>query len=253
MKKKISYLLIASSVLLIGCNRRKEPEQKTAMVKTAIVESHNQEFEIIYPGKTISSSDVNLSFRIAGPIKKYKVKEGEFVRKGDVLIELDPRDYQIQFEATEAEYKKTKAEAERIIELYKRSSATANDYDKARFGLEQITRKYESHKNALNDTKITAPFDGYIQKRFFSDGETVGAGTPVVSMIGNNNMEIEINLPSSDYIRRDQFKEFYCLNDGNKELMQLELIGITRKANLNQLYNTRFRIKNQNKSKDLTA
>ena len=39
-----------------------------------------------------------------------------------------------------------------------------NDYDKAVAGIKQITAKYNAHKNALADTRLTAPFDGYIQK-----------------------------------------------------------------------------------------
>ena len=254
MKKIISYFIIVCAFMTTGCSRKKAPQANDQMVKTSIVQTHGEEFDIVYPGKTIASSDVSLSFRIAGPIKKYNVKEGQKVRKGDVIVEMDPRDYQIQLAATEAEYKKIKAEAERIIELYNRNSATANDYDKARYGLEQITKKYESHKNALNDTRLTAPFDGYIQKRIFSDGETVGAGMPVISMVANNNLEVEINLPASDYQRKEQFKDFYCIGDNSTGCVYpLELIGITRKANLNQLYSTRFRLKNADNTKDLTA
>lgn len=254
MKKTICYYAIAFSIITVGCDRRNAPQIKDQMVKTAIVQTHGEEFEVVYPGKTVASSDVNLSFRIAGPISKYNVKEGQKVKKGEVIVEMDPRDYQIQFAATEAEYQKVKAEAERIIELYNRNSATANDYDKARYGLEQITKKYESHRNSLNDTKLKAPFDGYVQKRFYAEGETVGAGMPVISMVGNNNLEVEINLPASDYQRRDQFKDYFCIGDNNTGCVYpLELIGITRKANLNQLYNTRFRIKNNEALKDLTA
>jgi RND family efflux transporter MFP subunit len=187
---------------------------------------------------------VNLAFRISGTIAKVYAKEGLFVRKGQTLAELDSRDYAIQLQATEAEYRQVKAEAERIIALYEKNGVTPNDYDKAVYGLRQITAKYEAHRNALADVKLCAPFDGYVQKRFFEAGETVGAGTPVVSMIGTGAPEVEINIPASDFIRRDRFDSFVCTADIYPgRTFPLELTGVAQKANLNQLYAVRLRIR----------
>ena len=74
---------------------------------------------------------MKLAFRVAGPIRKIYVNEGQYVKKGQLLAELDPRDYQIQFNATQAEYTQVKGEADRIIELYRRGSVSVNEYDKA--------------------------------------------------------------------------------------------------------------------------
>lgn len=247
MKKSAFYLLLTGCIVTgTGCNNRKEPEQHLLTVKTEMVKPNGQEFIITYPGKTTASSDLNLSFRIAGPIKRIPVEPGQFVHKGDLLAEMDPRDYQIQLNATEAEYAKIKAEAERVIELYKRGSATANDYDKAQYGLQQITQKLEAHRNALKDTRLTAPVTGYVQKKFFQANETVGAGMPVISMIGKEGTEIIIHIPLSDYIRREQFEEFSANSDAYPDRQfPLELVGIARKANLNQLYEVRLRFRNQ--------
>jgi RND family efflux transporter MFP subunit len=170
------------------------------------------------------------------------------VRKGKTLAEIDPRDYGIQLAATEAEYRQIKAEAERIIELYEKGSVTPNDYDKAVYGLKQIAAKYDAHKNALADTKLLAPFDGYIQKRFFGAGETVGAGMPVLSMIDAGAPEVEINIPSPEYIRRDRFESFSCEVDLYPgRIFPLDLIGITQKANMNQLYTVRLKMRDNDR------
>jgi RND family efflux transporter MFP subunit len=195
-----------------------------------------------------AASDVNLAFRISGPIAKMYVDVGSYVKKGQVLAEIDLRDYAIQLAATEAEYKQIKAEAERVIALYGKGSVTPNDYDKAVYGLNQITAKYDAHKNALADVKLRAPFDGYVQQRLFDAGETAGAGMPVISLISTNLPEVEINIPSSDFIRRDQFESFSCAVDIYPgKVFPLELIGIAQKANLNQLYTMRLKIKDETK------
>ena len=82
--------------------------------------------------------------------------------KGQLLAELDPRDYQLQYNATRAEYSQVKGESDRVIELYRRGSVSVNEYDKAVAAKKRITALYNVHRNALNDTRLKAPFDGYI-------------------------------------------------------------------------------------------
>lgn len=226
-----------------ACRHQPEESAEVLLVKTDTVRAYENELQITYPGRIQAAAEADLAFRVAGPILRVPVEAGRFVRKGDVVAEIDPRDYRIQLQATEAQYNQIKAEAERVIELYKRKSVPVNDYDKAVAGLQQITSKYEAHRNALNDTRLVAPFDGYIQKKYFDANETVNAGMPVVSMINTGYFEIEIDIPSSDYIRQDRFRTFSCVADVLPEkVFPLELVNITKKANLNQLYRMRLRL-----------
>lgn len=126
---------------------------------------------------------------------------------------MDPADYRVQLDATEAEYKQIKAEAERVMALYKENGTTPNANDKAVYGLKQITAKYQHHKDQLEYTRLYAPFSGFIQKKLFDAHETIGAGMPVISMVSAGIPEVEINLPAADYIRRDRFDGYHCTFD----------------------------------------
>jgi RND family efflux transporter MFP subunit len=243
--KTIKLLLALLPFFVFACSQKKINEEVIQTVKTDTARVYGEKQKVTFPGKVKAASDVNLSFRIAGPIAKIYVNEGNYVKKGQTLAKMDSRDYEIQLSATEAEYKQIKVEAERIIGLYGKGSVSQNDYDKAVYGLTQITAKYNAHKNALADTHLLAPFDGYIQKRFFYTGETVGAGTPIISMINAGSPEVEINIPSSEYIKRDKFEAFTCEIDVFPDkIFPLEMIGITQKANMNQLYTVRLKMKN---------
>ncbi|NDV45834.1 efflux RND transporter periplasmic adaptor subunit [Paludibacter sp. 221] len=237
-------------ILFSACKSEKTPktEIKTARVCTALVYGENH--TVTFPGKVKASSDINLSFRISGPISNIHVNEGEFVRKGQVLAEMDDRDYRIQFSATEAEYNQIKGEAERVIKLYEQESISENDYEKAVAGLQQITAKYNAHKNALADTKLIAPFDGYVQKRWYDKDETISAGMPVFSIISIGEPEVTVNIPVGYFIQRDKFDSFTCAFDVYPEtVFSLDLISINQKANLNQLYTMRLKVRaNGNKS-----
>ena len=147
-----------------------------------------------------AAQDISTAFRVSGTIQKIHVEDGACVRTGQLLAELDPADYQVQLDATAAEYEQIKAEAERVMALYKENGTTPNANDKAVYGLKQITAKYQHHKDQLAYTRLYAPFDGFVQKHLFETHETVGAGMPVISMISAGIPEVEINLPAAEYI-----------------------------------------------------
>lgn len=238
-----TIVLMLIGIFVISCAKKEEKSDKIQIVKIFTAHMYGEESSISFPGKVKAASDVNMAFRISGPISKVNVEVGSYVKAGDVLAEIDSRDYVVQLSATEAEYEGIKAEAERVMALYEKGGVTPNDYDKAVYGLQQITAKYEAHKNALADTKLRAKFDGYIQKRFFEAGETVAAGMPVLSMISSATPEVEINIPSVDYIRIDEFDELSCAVDIYPSVdFMLSTVGVAKKANLNQLYTMRMKI-----------
>jgi RND family efflux transporter MFP subunit len=234
------------ALLLCACAQHGTKTERPRSVKTDTVRAYGATPVSTFPGKVKASADVNLSFKVAGKIAKMHAGEGDFVRKGQALADMDDRDYKVQLAATEAEYQRIKAEADRVIELYKLGSATPNEHDKAVYGLQQISAKYEAHRNALADTRLTAPFDGYVQQRLHDAGETIGAGMPVLSMLEATAPEVEINIPASEFIRRREFAGFTCTVDTYPgTVYSLALRGITQKANLSRLYTVRLKMKKE--------
>ena len=136
------HLLIAAAMLgLISCGSNEKKESSLQYVKVGTAQRAEAQYNLSYPGRTKPSEDINVSFRVSGPILKMYVNEGDHVRKGQIIAQMDPRDYETQLSATTAEYEQIKSDAERIEALYKESNTTASNYDKARYGLEQITAK----------------------------------------------------------------------------------------------------------------
>ncbi len=242
-REAIVLTIMAAAAVSAGCRRTTVAKDTIKSVKTELAAPYGVQQSVEFPGRVQAASEANLSFRISGPIETVAVHEGDFVRKGDVMAMMDSRDYEVQLAATEAQYNQIKAEAERVIRLYGQESVSANDYDKAVSGLSQITAKYDAHRNALADTRLCAPMDGYVRKIFFKAGETVGAGMPVVSMIGAGSPEVKIHIPADEYIRRGQFESFDCrFNIYPDKVFPLELLSISPQANLNQLYTVRLRM-----------
>jgi RND family efflux transporter MFP subunit len=246
MTKNLTILKVLAvlTIILTSCKTEAVKEESPVFVKTTNVKTPDSTLTKNYPGKIKSASDINLSFRVAGPIEELNIREGDRVEKGEVVARIDSRDYKIQLEATEAKYREVKAEVERITALYKKNKVSENNYDKAVSGLKQIRAKYNAHKNALEDTKLRAPFSGHINKIYFDAGEIVDAGMPVVSLIDAGQYEIVTHLSANDYLKKDNFTSFTCRSaNAPGQEWTLELRNIGSQANLNGLYPAYFRFK----------
>ncbi|MDO4180666.1 MAG: efflux RND transporter periplasmic adaptor subunit [Bacteroidales bacterium] len=243
--KQLYFLLaiLFPVVVNTSCKQHKPDAANVPLVRIDTARAAEGETMLQYPGKVRAAQDVSLSFRVSGTLNRILVKDGARVSEGQLLAELDPTDYQVQLDATEAEYEQIKSEAERVIALYRDNGTTPAANDKAVYGLKQISAKYQHHKDQLAYTRLYAPFSGYVQKRLFDAHETVAAGMPVISMISGGMPEVEINLPAAEYIRRESFSNYHCTFDIYPgQTYPLKLISITPKANANQLYTMRLQL-----------
>ena len=238
---------IISLILLISlgsCKEKKVTKKSLQYVKTTVAEGIGQESMISYPGKTKASETVNPSFKVSGTISRVYVKEGDYVKKGQLLAEIDPHDYEVQLSATEAEYAQIKADAERVISMYNEGTATASNYDKARYGIQQIEQKLSHHRDQVSYCRLYSPMTGYVQNKLHDGGENVSAGMPIMTLFTSSNTEIEIFIPASDYGRRSQMTRAICSFDVMPDnIYPLDISRMSKDANASQLYMIRFSFK----------
>lgn len=239
----ITVALACVSVMFVSCKHKAEKIEKLKSVSIATAYDASEQAPVSFAGKTKAAEEVNVSFRVSGPIQKILVKEGDYVSEGQTIAQMDERDYKIQLTATQAEYNQIKADAERVFALYKEGNTTAQNYDKARYGLEQITQKLDHHRHQLADTKLTAPISGYIKAKYHEAGETVAAGMAVVNMTSADNIEVEINIPAIEHAQMSKYKRFYCKFDvTGDQIYELKAVRTSREANVTQLYSVRLRL-----------
>ncbi len=241
MNHNILFTCIAGLLSLTACQKQEQATSGPALVRLCTVQGVDEAEHASYPGRTRATQTSNVAFRVSGTLAKVNVKEGDAVREGQILAQLDDRDYRVQLNAVQAEYEQTKADCERIIGLYEDGSTTAQNYDKARYGLEQITAKYQHAKDQLADCQLRAPFNGYIQTILHENHETVGAGMPVLTMFCSDGVEVVINLPAVEFLRASSFDSYTVSFDVLPgETFPLRLINIAQRANANQLFEARF-------------
>lgn len=226
--------------LLMSCGSKEQSAEIPVAVfmEEAILDGNVVAKE--FPGRVKPSEEINMSFKIPGTVTRILVSEGQHVSKGQLIAEMDDRDYRLQADAAEAEYQNVMADAKRVMALYADSATTADNYDKARYGLARIEAKYRNAANALADTKIYSPVDGKVMSRMFDTPAVIGAGMPVVSIVSGKTPEIEIHIPASDYLRLGDLLSLTASFDFIPSDVPVRVIEALPKANANQLYTVRL-------------
>ena len=225
---------------LWSCNNKQSFESKAVLVKVDTVRSCSCREVLQFPAKVVPHLSVNMAFKVSGEVQQIFVSQGQSVRSGELLAEMDSRDYELQLQAARAEYMNVKQQAERVMALYTDSVATASDYDRAIYGLEQVTAKYQNAQDQLADTKLYAPFNGVVKSVLFDAPTVVAAGMPIMTLLSSGMPFIEIHVPSSLYLRLDQVAGYSAKFDFTETLVPLTFIAASPNANANQLYTVRL-------------
>lgn len=123
MNRNVKLISILSLGLMLGaCGGNSSSQEETIIVKTATASTYSNETVKEFPIITQPFRTTELSFRVSGPIDRLDVYAGNYYRRGDIIAEIDPRDYRIRRERAEAVYRQAKAEYERISALYQKTT-----------------------------------------------------------------------------------------------------------------------------------
>ena len=233
---------LAVASLLCGCGG--EAEKASGPIHSVMcvrpVPEGGQTVKTLY-GVVREAGEVNLGFKTPGQISRICVKEGDFVRKGQLVAELDRADYKLGVEAAQVQYDQLSREVERMKRLHESKSLSGNDYDKALAGLKQVEVQLQTNRNKLDYTRLYAPADGVVQAVNFEPSEMVDAGTPVVVLMESGGFEVEADMPQDVYMRLGNLAGAVCrVSFARSEPMPVRLAWVVPKADGSQLYKVRL-------------
>ena len=139
----------------------------------------------------------NLAFKLSGPLIAMNVDEGQKVKKGQVVAAVDPLDYRLQFEANKAAYLTAKSQLERNKRLLSMQAISQQEYEIAEANYIKGKSAYETSANTLEDTKLRAPFDGFVEKKFVENYQKVNPGESIIKLVNPNKLAVGFTLPET--------------------------------------------------------
>lgn len=228
--KNVLIILAILPCLLCCCQRRQQPETPARSVITTRPIRNGGESTKRFTGIVKEARVINLGFKTPGQIKRIAVKEGGYVRRGQLIATLDNADYKLGVDALQAQYDQLANETKRLGILYKDKSISANDYEKALAGLKQVRIQLQANKNKLSYTRLYAPTAGYVNKVNFDEAEMVDAGTPVITLLDTSGKEVEADIPADLYLDNENIISVACRHPYGGEPLPMRITSITPKA-----------------------
>jgi multidrug resistance efflux pump len=165
----------------------------------------------------IRANIVGIAPRVSGPIVHVAVHDNQAVKKGDLLFEIDPADFQAQFNLAtgqvlnaEANFKQQQQNLDRQTDLYKRRVTAQQDFQNAQDNFAAAQAQLLSAKANLelarlnlSYTKVFAPVDGYVTNMNTSEGTYVTGGNQLMALVDTSSFWIaayfkETQLPHID-------------------------------------------------------
>jgi membrane fusion protein, multidrug efflux system len=222
--KGCATFAVGSFVFIAACRHQAEEEPKppdvpTITAETATVTRRTLVDDVIVRGTiaAIPNEDVKVSALVAGRVNSVTVAEGDTVRQGQVIAELDRQPLVDQRRQASAAVEQAKAQLEnarlnlqRNEQLFQRGIAAGKEVEDARTALAAAQSALEQADAALNTAErnverasVRSPISGQVVKRMVSVGEQVDgtAGQPIAEIANLDRVELAANIPA-EYLSR---------------------------------------------------
>ena len=240
MTKKTKYILLGITVTAviggiylkksgaIGDSNKGKEVEIAAIAQRTVIET------VSGTGKIQPEIEVKISSEVSGEIIALPVKEGQTVKKGDLLVRVNPKLYtqglnrsqaglsntKAGLSQTDAQFKEAKGSYERSKKLYDKGIISRAEWDKsvaayegaqaakqaAYYNVQSASATVNESRENLGKTAIYAPVDGTISKLGVELGERVlgtqqMTGTEMMRVADLNNMEVEVDVNENDIVK----------------------------------------------------
>ena len=200
--------LIPASTLLAG-DKDKPQGPPPVPVRVAAAEQKMVSNQISLIGTTEAIAASTIAAEVSGVVEKFPVKEGDFVKKGDLLARLGSAEPEIRLKGAVAVKEKIKAnlkyaekELDRYSKLKDANSVSARNYDEAFYNFQALSQELlrskadiEQLKYEIDHKNIVAPFSGFVAKEHIQVGEWINIGGPVVDLVDLGKIKIAVDVP----------------------------------------------------------
>lgn len=199
MKKKIIYIFLL--VVLFSCKENENmgprgPMGKAMQVTAYIVTEQNLSNSISTVGSLLSNEEVEILSAINGNVQSINFQEGKPVAKGQLLVQIDSREWKSQLKSSEIKLQNLKKEYQRKKEIQKLNGISLEELERTETQIAAEEATIEQLKVKLDYAEIRAPFSGFVGLREISPGAYLLQGQKITKIVNNNPIKIEFSVPA---------------------------------------------------------
>lgn len=205
MKKRSKIILIGIAavvcvavIVLVFSHKQIKPitHELATVVQISPVEVTNIPIIATATGNLAANQSTNISPKAAGYVTAILFKDGQFVKKGALLIKLDSSKEIDDLASAKAEAKMSQLQYDRDVKAYKKGLILQTVVYQDKVTNEKNQALVKTNQTLLSDMSLTAPFTGYLGAKSFSLGDYVTAGQKLVSLVDQQHLKVVYSLPS---------------------------------------------------------
>lgn len=222
--------------------------QMRRLVTTAVVERTDFKHFVEIQGSVQADDFVDVSSETGGRILRLAVDEGDVLRRGQLIAELDLEQIQKQIAEVEKSLELAVSVYERQKRLWDQNIGSEIQYMEAKNSKERLEKSMETLRFQLSKSKVYAPASGVVERVVVQSGEVASPGMPIVQILNPDKLKVVANVPEN-YLRAVRPGEkvrvsFPALSQ--EQEARVSLIGRTIDP-ANRTFNVEAAISNPNK------
>lgn len=205
MKKLFLIVLVVGVFLSVGCKKsdgskytRKRKTRTVVVFAEHPAYRHLKNF-LSYSVPLKARRDVFVYATTSQRVKKIYKKEGDFVKKNEILAKLDDEEALYRFKKAKAYFDKVKNNFERTKKLYKEKMVSDEAYENSKSDYESAEADYKLQKKNYDDLTIKSPITGIVGRKYIDEEVMVQTGQRLFRIVDNNILKATVNLPESEY------------------------------------------------------
>ncbi len=224
---KLIYILLATSFFLSACKEEKtaQMQRPIANVEVATPTKQNVELWDSYTARIEANKQVQIRARVSGYLEKICFKDGDFVKEGQVLFQIDARPFQATYNASLAQIKETesrvalaKTNLDRAKQLFDAKAISkeildtrSSDLLVAESNMALAKAKAEESRLNLEFTIVKSPISGYVSRRYVDAGNLISvSSTLLADVVARDTVYVYFEASERDsikYFKADLFKD----------------------------------------------
>jgi len=250
----IVVFIVIMGIRIMDEKARLEEAKKAAMKKeiepvsviTLSLKPRRLEDKINLPAQVEPYKDLWVKAEVPGQVIKVIVQEGQTVTNGQVIVQLDDRDYRTRLARIEANYQLAKLDYNRNAALVKKKVTSLAKLDSIEAQLKDLEAQVSEAKLALSRTEIAAPISGTVNEIEAKLGDFVSVGDPVARILQLDPVKVTVGVPESDVAAIFDLDEAEVIIDAlNKRRVKGRKIYLSRQPRtLARLYDLELRVPN---------
>ena len=224
-------------------------EQENIAVSVATAEMRSTSGKLNLVGTAMPDKEVTIAAEASGKIVQANFKLGDFVDAGSVLAKVDDTYKRLAFETAQLNYNKYKDDYERYQTLRQGDAVTETQLRDMKMGYENAKIQLENAQKQLDDTKIVAPFSGYITAKSTEVGAFVNMGMPIAGIADISKLKVTLSVSESNVYQLQKGQTVNVSTDIYPDMIYRgSIANISPRGNSTHTYPIEIMIDNNSKS-----